>query len=381
MNFKKVFYITIKTMPKINFNIKKRYILPLSILALIFIFRLFLPSIVKNYVNKVLADIPGYYGQIDDIDLAIYRGAYVIKGMYLNKVNSTSQIPFLKLPQTDISIDWRGLFKGKIVSKITLLDSEVSYVTEDQATTDSSATDDWTDALNDLVPIDINKLEIKNGSLIFYEFQAEPKIDLRLEKLDLTADNLRLVKTVNGTLPSTIKASAISFGNGKMSIEGNVNVIKNIPDVDLSFSLQNANAVALNDFTRHYARFDFERGDFEVYSEMAIADGYLKGYVKPLLKDSKLISKREKATNVLWEGFIDVTTFLLKNQKTNTLAMKIPLEGDLNDVSTNVWATIGSIFKNAWVKAFKNEVDNDISFKDAVKNKVKNTFSKKENNK
>src|SRR4051812_32088687 len=66
------------------FKTRKRTILFCVVLALI-IFRLFLPLIVKNYVNKVLAHIPGYHGWVDDIDISLYRGAYVINGLHLYK--------------------------------------------------------------------------------------------------------------------------------------------------------------------------------------------------------------------------------------------------------------------------------------------------------
>ena len=86
---------------------KKRYTIPIIILILLIAFRLYLPILVKNYVNKVLANIPGYYGQVDDIDIALIRGAYVINGMYLNKGTAESQIPFLNFPKNDISIEWK----------------------------------------------------------------------------------------------------------------------------------------------------------------------------------------------------------------------------------------------------------------------------------
>ena len=111
---------------------KKRYIVPIIILILLIAFRLYLPTLVKNYVNKVLADIPGYYGQVDDIDIALIRGAYVINGMYLNKGTAESQVPFLNFPKSDISIEWKSLFKGKIVSEIIMTSPEVIYVFEDQ---------------------------------------------------------------------------------------------------------------------------------------------------------------------------------------------------------------------------------------------------------
>ena len=44
-----------------------------------------LPSIVKNYVNKELNDLPGYSGSVEDIDIHLLRGAYAIDGLVLKK--------------------------------------------------------------------------------------------------------------------------------------------------------------------------------------------------------------------------------------------------------------------------------------------------------
>ncbi|HAJ81870.1 MAG TPA: hypothetical protein DCO64_05460, partial [Zunongwangia profunda] len=64
---------------------KKRYIAPVIILGALIVFRLFLPLIVKNYVNKTLNNIPGYHGHVEDIDIALWRGAYTIDSLVLIK--------------------------------------------------------------------------------------------------------------------------------------------------------------------------------------------------------------------------------------------------------------------------------------------------------
>ena len=141
--------------------------------------------------------------------------------------------------------------------------------------------------------------------------------------------------------------------------------------MDLEFSIKDAAATSINDFTRHYAGIDFESGTIGLYSEVAINDGYLKGYIKPLLKNSKLIGKEDGFIGKLWEGFVGFFKFALKNQKTDTLATNIPIEGDLNNVDAGVWPTIFNIFENAWIHAFKGEVDDNIEFEDAKKKKRK----------
>lgn len=345
---------------------KKRYIIPLIILLALIAFRLYLPTLVKNNINKVLANIPGYYGQVEDVDISLYRGAYVINGMYLNKGTAETQIPFLSFPKNDISIEWKSLFKGKIVSEIIMTSPEVIYVFEDQKDTVGDAdAEDWTKALTDIVPIDINHFEVHDGKVAFVQLSADPNIDLQIDKLELTADNLRNVVEKERILPSPIRASGVSIGNGKVALEGNMNLVKEIPDMDLGFSLEDADVTALNDFTNYYAGLDFDKGKFGVYSEVAIADGHIIGYIKPLLTDTELIGEGDGFLEVLWEGFVGLFKFILKNQGTDTLATKVPFEGDLNNVEAGVWPTVFNIFENAWIKAFTGEVDGDIEFKDA----------------
>ncbi|WP_420459540.1 DUF748 domain-containing protein [Neolewinella sp.] len=356
-------------MPDRPFYRRKRFIIPAVVVLLLVAFRLYLPTLVKNYVNKTLAELPGYYGQVADIDIALLRGAYVIKGMYLNVVNGATEVPFLKLPQTDISVEWKSLFKGRVVSEIYLTSPEVIYLLEDQeslTTEESPSTDDWTKALTDLVPIDINHLEIIDGKLAYVEVNAEPNIDLEITKLRLVADNLSNVVAAPNTLPSPVTASGVSFGGGAVKLDGKVNLLREVPDVDLTFSLEGASATALNDWTRQYVGIDFESGTFEVFSEVAIADGFMKGYIKPLLTDGKLIGKDDSFTQTVWEGFVGFFKFLFTNQKTDTLGTEVAFEGDLTDPQVKIWPTVTNIFKNAWIKAFSPDTDDSIDYQDAL---------------
>lgn len=361
---------------------KKRYILPITIFVLLIAFRIYLPTLVKNYMNDVLADIPGYYGQVEDVDISLWRGAYQLNGLYLNKKTAQSEVPFLNFPETDISIEWRALLKGKIVSEIEMHSPEVIYVFEDQEKTPTEGepdVEDWTKALTDIVPLDINNFQVYNGKLAFVQLQANPNIDLFINDLRLSAKNLRNVKQENKVLPSPIIATGTSIGNGKLNLDGKINLIKEIPDMDISLSLKEADATALNDLTNFYAGLDFESGNIGVFTEIAIADGYLKGYVKPLLTNTKLIGKEDGFLETLWEGFVGVFKFILKNQGTDTVATKVPIEGDLSQVGSKVFPTVLNIFKNAWIQAFTGNVDDNIEYKDAFQEDKKE--SRKESRK
>src|SRR5690606_36681254 len=204
----------------------KRYTIPIVILLVLIIARLLLPYFLKRYVNKTLDDIPGYTGYVEDIDVALFRGAYVIKGLILKKEDRITETPILDFEKSDISIEWRALFKGRIVSEIILLNPKFNYVTEDQGSKTEADVEDWTEASQSLEPIDVNHLAVHNGRANFAELNADPPIELFLHEIELQATNLSNVVNEDLTLPSNLYATAVSIGGGAVVLDGDLNLLK-----------------------------------------------------------------------------------------------------------------------------------------------------------
>jgi hypothetical protein len=328
---------------------------------------MYLPTLVKNYVNKALSELDGYHGNITGIDIALIRGAYVIEGLKLYNNNAKSDVPFIDFPETDISVEWRALFNGRIVSEIYLYDPALIYVLQDMEV-DESDGGDWTELLTDLVPIDINHFVIERGKIAYVDTDAQPTIDMSVRDFSFTADNLRNVIQEEKKLPSPINGTGVSIGNGKLVINGMVNLIKQIPDADLNIKLEKTDMTAFNDVAKEVGKMDFESGNLDAYSELAIADGYITGYFKALFSSVKFHSEEDQLLETIWEGFVSFFGFILKNKNTENFAVKAPIEGQIESYSVKTWPTIGSIFKNAFFQAIKSDIDDDVEYQDALLN-------------
>src|SRR5690606_37389055 len=132
----------------------------------------------------------------------------------------------------------------------------------------------WTETLKDLMPLTINKLEIADGEFTYLDRTTSPEIDLYIKNMRLTALNLANVKdTTTTTLPSSVSLSGISIGKGNLNLDMRVNVLKEIPDFDMNMKLTNVELTSLNDFIKAQGKFDVERGDLDLYSELKLMDG------------------------------------------------------------------------------------------------------------
>ncbi len=73
----------------------KRITIVLVVVAIALIaLRVALPGLVKNYLNQQLAEMGDYQGRIADVDIALFRGAYVIRGMEIVKISEAVPVPF-----------------------------------------------------------------------------------------------------------------------------------------------------------------------------------------------------------------------------------------------------------------------------------------------
>src|SRR5690606_21994178 len=107
--------------------------------------RAYLPIWITDYANKTLDNIPGYSGSITDVDLALYRGAYVIKSLKIFKDGKDIPVPFVDIRNIDLSLQWGALFRGEIVGDVTLDNPKLNFATGKSGTTSQTGTTtDWT---------------------------------------------------------------------------------------------------------------------------------------------------------------------------------------------------------------------------------------------
>jgi len=127
----------------------------------------------------------------------------------------------------------------------------------------------------------------------------------------------------------------------------------------------------VNPWLREYIKADAEAGKFELYMELAAADGKFKGYAKPILEDVDLYrsgEQEESAIKRVWEGVLDFAANVLENKEADQVAARIPFSGTIKDPETSLFATIASVLRNAFVSAFARSLEGSITLRDVKKN-------------
>jgi hypothetical protein len=349
---------------------KRRYIIWGSIILILVILRLLLPTIVLHYANKTLAKMHGYYGHVNDIDIDLYRGAYILDSIYINKVDSPSrtQTEFFSSRKVDLSIEWKSLLKGKLVGELEFLSPKLIF-TKDKAELGQVAkdTNDFRKVLKDFMPLKVNRFLVTHGSIHYLDKTSSPKVDISLKETYILAQNLKNTSDKKEKLPSDVIARASAYG-GSFHLKMKLDALADKPTFDLEAEIKQANLVKLNDFFKAYGKFDISKGTFGLYSEFAAIGGKFKGYVKPIIKDLDVKGLEDRNDNFFQkakESVIDVAASIFKNQKKDQLATKIPIEGSFKNPDIDGWEAVWEVLKNAFIEALMPSIDNEINISSA----------------
>jgi len=339
-----------------------------AVVALLIIFRLILPFILLKVINKELASLDGYNGHVQDIDLAIYRGAYNIYDFYLNKVdtNTNQQTPFIDFKKADLSLQWAALFHGRIVGELYITKPQVLFTLEKVEPKDvQKDSSTLKELLDDLMPLKINRFEIIDGRLRYKDPGSKPPVDISMTEIYVLAENLSSVVDSNKLLPGVVHADAVLYA-GNLTMDMKINPLLDEPTFDLNAELKNTSLPMLNEFFKAYGKVDVSKGTFGLYAEFATKEGKFNGYVKPLITDLKVLGHEDQKDALLqkmWEGLVGVAGEVFENQPKDQLGTKIPIKGEFKDPLIDNWTALVEILKNAFIHALQPAIDDQINIK------------------
>ncbi|HMX39222.1 MAG TPA: DUF748 domain-containing protein [Saprospiraceae bacterium] len=345
----------------------------LIIAAVLVALRIALPYIMLYYANRELGELKGYRGRIEDLSVALLRGAYTLDSIYINKLDDGTgqESPFFRSREVDLSIEWKSLFRGKLAGEI-IFDRPYLKFTENKVELDDVARDssDFRELLKDFMPIQINRCEVRDGHIIYADYSPEPDILLEATDVDALAQNLRNTYQKEELLPATLQASASVHG-GSADLNMRLNPLASQTDFDMDLEIKKAQLPQLNPYFKDKVNVDVNKGTFNMYMESAAKDGKFVGYVKPFIEDLDVLQwksqdKEDHFFRKVWEGIVGLGGKVLENKKHDNVATKIPLEGRLGQgIDSNSAAALTYLVRNAFFEALKPTFDYEISIRTA----------------
>jgi hypothetical protein len=338
----------------------------LIVFAALAAIRLALPWGVRAYVNRVIDRVPEFQGTIAGLDLNLWRGAYEIEGIRLEKLSGGVAQPFFEAKRIDLSIQWGALLSGALVGEVAIERPIVSFVQAESEERSQTGVDrSWQERFAELLPLRINRFTVRDAEVRLQILHSEPTVDLFIDDLHIVATNLTNVHEQGSPFVARVEAAGRPFGLGQLEASLLLDPTTRPLRFDLEAALRGVPMIELNDLFVAFGNFDVERGRLDVYAEFAAAQGRVEGYVKPVLEDVRVLRFGEidsplDALEALWESLIEVASEVLERRPGEVLATKVPMDVTLGEVDTDVWSAIGGLLRNAFVRGVLPVIDDTI---------------------
>jgi hypothetical protein len=346
--------------PAKRYRAWKAFALILLLLVIVLgVGRAFLPTIIRDYVNRTLDRNLLYEGRIGDVQVHLWRGAYSISDIHISQRSVNVPVPLLSAKRVDFSIQWNALIHGRVVGQFLMHEPELNFVAaSDQNASQTGSGGPWLEMIRDLFPFTINSAVIQNGSVHFRAYQSQKPVDVYLSHVDATIDDLGNIRDQTNPMVTKVQATGLAMDQAALQCKMTLDPFSYRPTFHLALRLLGLDVTRLNDLALRYGKFDFKRGWFDLVLEADSKEGQVKGYVKPLFRNLKVFSLAQdiKEDNVLqffWQALVGGATTAFKNFPRHQFGTLIPFTGDASGTTTtDILATLGNLFRNAFVRAY-----------------------------
>ena len=359
----------------------------LIVVALLVMARIAAPVAMRWYAERTLNRTPGYVAYIADVDLHIWRGAYRIEGLAIDRLVGADgrREPYFATASLELSVAWRQLMSGRVVGEICFKRPILNLIADKKAAqnkddvqerakeaeqerekgekpgaddleTRTGAEVDWQDRVARLFPLTINRITVHHGEIHYVD--TANHLDAPLEELELVVTGLTNRPAAGQRLPCGLVATATTLGGGQLRVDARVDPLASAATFTVQASLEGVDLVELNELLRSYAGFDVEAGKLDLYVDAAVDAGRLTGHAKPLITELNVLDaskerKEDGVKQVIKEAAIGTAAEMVEAQGKDRQAARIPLEGSFDDPQTDVWSIVGSVLKNAFITSIK----------------------------
>lgn len=319
-------------------------------------FRLALPTVVKNQINQRFANMGDYSGYVDDVDIALWRGAYVLRGVDVTKIDQDVPVPFFAADAIDLAISWSALFNRAIVAEVHFHRPQLHFVDGEDEGFQAGGGTDWRDVLQQLIPIRIDELAISDGEINFHNFKSEPLVHLTVNELQGSFTNISNADRSESAVPAEFSLQALVFDDSRAVMDGRLDPLGDLEDFQINFRVTGVDLTLMNSLTEAYGNFDFEAGAGDLVVELEAVEGQLDGYIRPLLNDVAILDLEsdleQGVLSAAWEALVGGLGQIFRNQPEDRIAAEIEVSGNIANQDVSTWQAFLSIMRNAFIEVY-----------------------------
>jgi hypothetical protein len=202
------------------------------------------------------------------------------------------------------------------------------------------------------VDVQVREFDVTRSSFSYTDKTKDPAYRIFVSDADIALENLSNHQQ-QGT--ANVALHGKFMGSGDTKLVGDFLASRQGPALNMNLAIEHTDLTSMNDILRAYGRFDVAAGQFSLFSQVGIRNGYLNGYVKPMFAGLEVYDyQKDKNTPVLHQAkelLLGGASHVFRNPRTKQVATEVDLSGRLSSPGISTWQAIGEVLHNAFIQA------------------------------
>jgi hypothetical protein len=181
----------------------------------------------RRYIEgQMNASLKGYTARIERLSFHPIGASLTLYDLLIVQ-DAHPDPPVLHVERLRASVQWKALIFGRVVADFRIARPKVYADREhlQREAKDPTPVKDkgWQEAFEAIYPLKINRVRIVDGEITYVDdARFEP---LRLTRVDVTAENIRNIRSKDRVYPSDVQVEAVVFERGRLRIDGNADFL------------------------------------------------------------------------------------------------------------------------------------------------------------
>ena len=198
----------------------------------------------------------------------------------------------------------------------------------------------------------LDRVRIFGAEMGLINKASDPTYHLFVKDMRLEIDNLSN-QGKDGV--ASARASGLFMGSGKARATAHFRPQGKSANFDLNVAIEDTDMKTMNKLFLATGNFDVKAGRFSLFSEIAVREGVVDGYVKPLFREVDVYDrKQDRKKGILrqaYEGILGGLSWLLENRPREEVATTTRISGRLSNPDTSNLEVLVGLIQNAFFQA------------------------------
>ena len=233
----------------------RRGILWIALIAALLLIAVLIARHFDEYLRRTLEAkvnqrLHGYHVTLGHAHLSPFGLALTLERAVIRQ-DANPDPPVAEIPRLTTSVEWREIFAGHLVAdavfdgpRVHVNLPQLRQEDRDQVKVQDRG---WQQALESIYPLKFNLMQVRDGDLVYID--TDPKRPLHISHWNVTASNIRNIRSRDRVYPSAIHTDGVVFDTGRAVLDGNADFLAEpYPGVHATYKVENVPLERLREF-------------------------------------------------------------------------------------------------------------------------------------